>query len=89
MPYFNVNKHEISRVKGYDAYTIHGSFESHETGNLFDRISSREQRNYFRRAETRKRKLLAGWKSLADITEDYIRKVLKLEPRALPFVETR
>lgn len=71
-------------------YTIFGKYEPHhdnEFNDLFENMNQRERRNYFRRAETRRKKLLNGWRELNDLIVDYIQNHISEDVKALPYRE--
>ena len=53
---------------------------------LFDRISEKEQEEYFQRADVRKVELLKGWDDLGEIVENYIMREITKDISSLPFI---
>jgi len=66
--------------------TIEAKFEDHQDGMLFDRISEKEQEEYFQRADVRKVELLKGWDDLGEIVENYIMREITKDISSLPFI---
>jgi len=69
----------------YSLFTIKGRFESHEDGNLFDRLSEEEREAYYKRADARKIELLRGWSELDGRVVEGIRKNITKDVKSLPF----
>lgn len=71
---------------GNNFFTMVAMFESHENGNLFDRLDGKGKKEYFSKAEIRLRQNLSGWSELDKLVATYIRNHLKREPESLPYI---
>ncbi|KYK26143.1 hypothetical protein AYK26_00820 [Euryarchaeota archaeon SM23-78] len=75
---------------GKTYYEIIASFESHhddKLNDLFGKMGVREQMGYVKRAKKRKNRILAGWKRLNDLVEDYIKQNISEDVESLPYRE--
>lgn len=89
--------HPIFQLKGWGklgfdekflCYTMSALFESHENGGLFKRISENQQRDYFRRAETRLIDILKGWGDLDKVVIQYLTSHFGKDYQKMPYRET-
>ena len=83
--FFSLNgPDEFIYVPGLEIYTLNANFEPHNNfGN-----TEREQRNYFRRAETRKKRILEGWADLNQLVVNYIKANITEDIESLPYQST-
>ena len=85
MPYFTFESKEDMVREGIIFNTILAEYESHDWGNLFERILPEEQESYFRRAEIRHDYHLLVWEELNDLVETWIRRNLSPDIKSLPY----
>ncbi len=85
MPHFTFESEEDRGRAGFTFNTIRAEYESHDWGNLFERISPEEQEAYFQRAELRHGYHLLVWEELNDLVETWIRKNLSSDIKSLPY----
>lgn len=69
-------------------YTMEGHYESHDGGNLFDRINEQEQQQYFERAEIRRKEILRGWLDFNKVVASYLADNFGKDYKKLPFRAT-
>ncbi len=73
---------------GSSQYTIEARFDQHNISfdSLFERMDKRNQRDYLRRARTRKQRILQGWNELDKVVIDYIKRAINQDYQSLPFI---
>ncbi|MBS3079411.1 hypothetical protein J4218_04775 [Candidatus Pacearchaeota archaeon] len=87
--FFNLGISEFPNCPNLDpTHTISASFDKHTIGaeSIFLRMDLISQRNYFKRAERRKQKMLQGWNDLNQVVIGYIRKNITFDYDCLPFI---
>lgn len=73
----------------HNHYIINGLYESHDNGQLFDRINLKEREDYFKRAEKRREELLKGWGNLNTLVIQYIKDNITLDYLSLKFRDSK
>ena len=84
-PIFELEEWGNGLHKDYFHYTMVAHYESHDGGKLFNRLNKNQQKNYFRRAETRREHILRGWADFDGIIISYLKDRFGPDYEKLPF----
>ena len=86
-PIFELEEWGNNLYEDYFHYTMMAHYESHDWGDLFDRINEKEQQEYFQRAEVRRQEILRGWLDFNKVIISYLTDNFGKNYKKLPFKE--